>query len=91
MSMLFMKEFQGARLNLEKSTILQLDEKPQPEWFFECGCKIALSREILVYLGCLVGVKLPASQEVNFLLDKVRNILTTGATACCLCKGGLFF
>lgn len=23
----------GARLNLEKSTILQLDEEPQPDWF----------------------------------------------------------
>lgn len=80
----------GAWLNIEKSTNLQLDEGPQPDWFSATGCKDSQPGEILSYLGCPVGVKLPATKEAKFLLDKVRKCVNHfGVTACYQCKVGL--
>lgn len=36
------------------------------------GCKIAQLEEIISFLGCLIGVKIPPSKEAEFLMDKVR-------------------
>lgn len=67
-----MRESQvGAKLNLDKSTILPLDEEPIPTWYVHTGCKVAHPGEVLTYLGSPVGYKISASKEVEFLFDKV--------------------
>jgi hypothetical protein len=65
----------GARVNLDKSTIVQLDSRMQPAWFSLAGCKIAASGQVLKYLGCQFGRNLTQQQEVNFVLEKVRKHL----------------
>lgn len=62
----------GAWLNLEKSTILLLDEEPHLAWYANSGCKVAQLGEIINYLGCPMGCKILVSKEAKFLLDKVR-------------------
>lgn len=62
----------GARLNLEKSTIIPLDDEPLSGWYANTGCKVAHLEEIINYLGCPVGCKIPALKEVEYLLEKVR-------------------
>lgn len=61
----------GVRLNLEKSTIVPLEDDLCPDWFFWIGCKISQPREVLTFLGCPIGVKLMASKEAEFFMDKV--------------------
>lgn len=61
-----------AKLNLEKSTIVPLAEDECPDWFAQIGCRVAQLGEVLSLLGYLVGVKLMASKEAEFLMDKVR-------------------
>lgn len=58
----------GARLNLEKSTILHLDEGSQPGWFSNLVVKLHVFE--LSWLP--YGVRIYPTKEVEFLLDKVR-------------------
>ncbi|KAL3690932.1 hypothetical protein R1sor_004583 [Riccia sorocarpa] len=41
----------GARLNVQKSTIMQLNPGPAPEWLADTGCEIARPDRPFVYLG----------------------------------------
>lgn len=65
----------GARLNLEKSTIVQLDDSLEPPWLRQTGCKVAEPDEVIVYLGSPIGYRLSANREMAFVLGKVRNRL----------------
>jgi hypothetical protein len=58
----------GARINLEKSVLVQLDAGPEPDWFRRAGCTIARDRQVLKYLGCPVGKSFSSMQEVNYVL-----------------------
>lgn len=46
------KRISGALLNLEKSTIIPLNEEVQPTLYETIGCKVACPGEIINYLGC---------------------------------------
>lgn len=35
-------------------------------------CRVARPEEIIVFLGCPIGVKIPSSKEDEFLMDKVK-------------------
>lgn len=63
----------GAKLNLDKSTLIQLDSPTLLEWFSQAGCQIARSGEIISYLGISIGGNVMDVEELEFVLDKVRN------------------
>lgn len=65
----------GARLNLEKSTIIQLDASLKLAWLRETGCKVTSVDEVIVYLGIPIGYRLSASREMEFVLEKVQRRL----------------
>lgn len=62
----------GARLILEKSTIIPLDDDFFPDWFSQTGCKIAQPKEVLSFLGCPIRGKDANSKEAEFFMYKVR-------------------
>lgn len=64
-----------AKLSLEKSTIIQPDDQLEPEWLHHVGCKVAARDEVVVYLCYPIGANLLPSQEVEFLVAKVRKWL----------------
>ena len=61
----------GAKINLDKSTLLQLDSGPEPDWFVRASCSIAAPGQPIKYLGCPVGKSITPTQELNFVLDKL--------------------
>lgn len=70
------KRVLGVLLNLEKSTFLQLDDSSSPSWFASLGCHIAQPDEISSYLGIPVGINITPTQELEFVIDKIKKCLT---------------
>jgi hypothetical protein len=66
------KRISWATINLDKSTLIQLDTGAEPEWYQRAGCSIALPGQVLKYLGCPMGKNVTSTQEINFVLDKLR-------------------
>jgi hypothetical protein len=69
------KEFEsisGAKVNMEKSKLTQLDHGEQPEWFERSGCSVVPDGQVIKYLGCPFGRKVTQQQEVQFILSKMR-------------------
>lgn len=50
----------GARLNMEKSIVVPMDNSPPPDWLATTRCKIAQSGEVVRYLGSPIGVQISA-------------------------------
>jgi hypothetical protein len=65
----------GQKLNLEKSTLVQLDQGPRPLWLSHVGSNIAEDRDQLVYLGCPFGRQMTPEQELMYILSKMRTRL----------------
>ena len=65
----------GAKVNLSKSILIQLDSGPPLAWFQLAGCLIAQPGKIVTYLGCPIGNGLHPEQEVEFVLAKLRKKL----------------
>jgi hypothetical protein len=65
----------GAKVNLDKSNLVQLDSGPQLEWFQRAGCQITGDGVVMKNLGCSFGRKITAQQEIDFVLDKLRKRL----------------
>lgn len=62
----------GAKVNMEKSTIVMMDKNPSPDWIMHIGCKVAQPGEVHKYLCSPIGVRVSASDEAEFLIGKVR-------------------
>ncbi|KAL3683713.1 hypothetical protein R1sor_001735 [Riccia sorocarpa] len=54
----------GARLNLQKTTVIPLFEGAVPAWLTETGCQIATTEDRFRYLGVLTGVDV-LDQEIT--------------------------
>jgi hypothetical protein len=65
------EQISGAKVNLEKSTLVQLDSEPRPEWFSIAGCQIAEDLQVLKYLGCPFGRHITPRQEIDFVLQEL--------------------
>lgn len=65
----------GAKLNLHKSVLIQLNNSPPLDWFSRVGSKIAVRGEIIKYLGCPINFNLSPNKIPRFLLDKFRKRL----------------
>lgn len=61
-----------ARLNLTKSTIVQLGDSPKSPWLRTTDYKVVDVNEVIIYLESPTGHRLSASKEMEFLLRKVR-------------------
>jgi hypothetical protein len=68
----FFERILGAKLNLRKSKIIQLDKGPEPAWFQQVECEQAQPGQLLKYLGCPMGKQFTQAQEVDYMLDKVQ-------------------
>lgn len=44
------------KLNMEKSTLVPIDDHPPPAWLADTGCRVARPKEIIKYLGSPIGV-----------------------------------
>jgi hypothetical protein len=62
----------GAKINLSKSVLVQLDLGPEPGWFQRAGCAIAQDRQQLKYLGYFFGKNFTKQQEIDAILNKLR-------------------
>jgi hypothetical protein len=65
----------GAKVNLEKSKLIQLDNGEQPEWFVRSGCTVVGDGQLITYLGCPFGRRITQQQEIQFILRKMRSRL----------------
>ncbi|KAL3680315.1 hypothetical protein R1sor_023271 [Riccia sorocarpa] len=65
----------GARLNLEKSTIIPVAMENIPNWLQYSGCYVAKEGEVIKYLGFPIGWKVSEAQQSNFLISKVEKRL----------------
>lgn len=57
-----------AKLNVEKSITIQLNDLDIPNWISKTGCWIAKLGEVFSYLGNPIGVRDSTNDEVEFLL-----------------------
>lgn len=80
-----------AKLNLEKSAIVMMDESPPPPWIFLIGCKVAQPGEVYKYLGSPIGVHVSTTMEAEFLLGKVMKRVSHWANRLRRCRVGWFF
>lgn len=65
-----------ACLNVRKSIIIPITYPLPQEWCHRTGCRIFLPREMMSYLGCLIGFNVTTAQEIEFLMGKVRKWLS---------------
>lgn len=65
----------GAKLNIDKSVIIQLDNLEQPDWIERTSCRIAAKGEVVTYQGCPIGNRIRPTKETEFLLGKVKKRL----------------
>lgn len=61
-----------AKLNLEKSIIIQLDYSPLLAWVAGMGFRVAHPSEMIPYLGYPMVVWILSKQEAEFLVNKPR-------------------
>ncbi|KAL3695212.1 hypothetical protein R1sor_009288 [Riccia sorocarpa] len=54
----------GARLNLQKTTVIPLFDGPVPDWLSQTDCQIATTEDRFRYLGILTGVDV-LDQEIT--------------------------
>ena len=47
-----------AKINIDKSKLIQLDLGDQPDWFSRSGCTVVNDRQVIKYLGCPFGRRL---------------------------------
>lgn len=76
-----------AKLNMEKSTLVPIDDFPQPDWLTTTGCKITQPGEVgdiwVAPLQCIL--QLP--QNWSSFLAKLENVFAIGQTISLLYKG----
>ncbi|KAL3675824.1 hypothetical protein R1sor_025772 [Riccia sorocarpa] len=63
----------GARLNLQKSTVIPLSEHPVPTWLLQSGCQIATRQDRFRYLGVLTGIDVlddEITQDIKLKYDR---------------------
>lgn len=60
-----------ARLNLEKSILVPLDDKHLPSWYASTGYRIARPGEVITCLGSPMGCKITTSKEAEFLWTRL--------------------
>lgn len=61
----------GAKLNVQKSSVISLGVPLIPQWLQNIGCQIQEPRDILKYLGAPLGYKVPSQKIIDFCLDRV--------------------
>lgn len=65
------KQDLGAKLNIQKSSIILVDLSQIPHQLIAKGCQIQAQGEILKYMGAPVGFKMPSQTITNFCLERV--------------------
>ncbi|KAL3683477.1 hypothetical protein R1sor_001499 [Riccia sorocarpa] len=66
----------GAKLNLQKSTVIPWGMTEVPEWLLRKGCKIAQKKEVIRYLGFPVGWDVTEEDQIDYVLCKVKKRLS---------------
>lgn len=66
------EKISGAKLNMDKTTLMVTDDLPAPAWLASTGCKAAQPGEVVRYLGSPIGVQISIATETEYLLGKVR-------------------
>jgi hypothetical protein len=64
-----------AKVNLEKSKLIQLDHGERLEWYAKSAYMAVEDGQLIKHLGCPFGRQISQQQEVQFILDKMRNKL----------------
>ncbi|KAL3678477.1 hypothetical protein R1sor_021433 [Riccia sorocarpa] len=65
----------GAKLNLQKSTVIPWGMETIPDWLINKGCKIAQKGETVRYLDFPVGWAISEEDQKMYLLNKVKKRL----------------
>ncbi|KAL3681085.1 hypothetical protein R1sor_024041 [Riccia sorocarpa] len=65
----------GAKLNLQKSTVIPWAQDTIPTWLLGKGCKVARRGELIRYLGFPVGWGISEEDQKAFLLAKLKRRL----------------
>ncbi|KAL3689125.1 hypothetical protein R1sor_015434 [Riccia sorocarpa] len=65
----------GAKLNINKSTIIPIGMSVIPEWLRNTGCHIAAKGELIRYLGFPIGWGVSAEDQKDFVLGKLKRKL----------------
>lgn len=66
----------GAQLNMDKTTLVLMDDLPPLDWLATTRCKVAQPGEVIRYLGSPIGVYMTPTMELEYLLGKVRKRLS---------------
>ncbi|KAL2628550.1 hypothetical protein R1flu_013236 [Riccia fluitans] len=69
------EKISGAKLNLEKSTVIPIGMTSTPQWLCTSGCYIAREGEPVRYLGYPIGRRVPGSQLLNYIAGKFEQKL----------------
>ncbi|KAL3701937.1 hypothetical protein R1sor_019959 [Riccia sorocarpa] len=69
------EEISGARLNIEKSTIIPIATKRTPDWMNRLDCYIAREGEVIRYLGHPVGWNVKENQKCDYIIGKLQKRL----------------
>ncbi|KAL3683828.1 hypothetical protein R1sor_001850 [Riccia sorocarpa] len=67
----------GARLNLEKSTVIPLGLDEIPPWLQSSGCHISSKGEIVRYLGFPIGWGISDDDQKDYIVAKLKKKLGT--------------
>ncbi|KAL3676486.1 hypothetical protein R1sor_026434 [Riccia sorocarpa] len=66
----------GAKLNMQKTTVIPLFNTPIPEWLQRTGCQVATMVDRYRYLGVLTGIDIMDEEITKDLQDKYQAKLT---------------
>lgn len=61
----------GAKLNIQKSSVLPIGLSTIPQWLADKGCTIHKSGDILKYLSAPLGTNIPPEKLTDFCLDRL--------------------
>lgn len=67
----------GAKLNIQKSTIIPLGMSIIPQWLRDKGCVILPEGDITRYLGAPLGYNVSAKKIQEFCLDRVCRLISS--------------